>query len=442
MKRSITTTVLQSMKSRLTKPLIGLAPVLLSMPVPSCGGGGAPPPPPSISVTVSPSSASVQTGATLQFAATVTNSTNSSVNWEVNGKVGGDISSGTISATGFYTAPAAVTDPPTVIVTAVSRADNSRSGTATVGVTPEVLARDVWFAPDFASADFQSLFTQPDQWSIARSQVRTLKFSAIQANSSSFGCPAWQCGETRLPELINVQAFSRLKAWGIDVALETEAIQPGSCTADSNFNIAEDAIQNIQANGGTVRFIAMDEPFILGQLTVDGQNCKLTMEQSADQTKRFIQIVQDKFAYIVVGDIEPYPYFSVGQLESWISLMQSLGAQLAFFHLDVDPALVSGNVSDLVGDMQVLNTFCQAHDIPFGVLLNSLTATSDAAYYNEAIQFTQRVKSAIGKPQLSIFQSFACATGICDTPINLPENEPTIFSHTRLINDALAILDQ
>jgi hypothetical protein len=378
----------------------------------------------------------------LQFNATVTNSTNSGVNWEVNGKEGGDISSGTVSTTGLYTAPAVVTDPPTVTVTAVSQADNSKSDTATVGVTPDVLTRDVWFAPDFASADFQNLFTQPDQWSVARSKVRTFKFYAIQANSSSFGCPAWQCGPTRLPELINVQAFSRLKAWGIDVAIETEAVQPGSCTADSNFNIAEDAIQNIQANGGTVRFIAMDEPFILGQLTFDGQTCNLTMEQSADQTKRFIQLVQGKFVYIVIGDIEPYPYFTVAQLESWISLVQSLGVQLAFFHLDVDPALVAANGADLVGDLQVLNAFCQAHNIPFGVLLNSLTATSDTAYYNEAIQFTQRVKSAIGKPQLSIFQSFDCATGICDTPINLPENDPTIFSHTRLINDALVILDQ
>jgi len=132
----------------------------------------------------------------------------------------------------------------------------------------------------------------------------------------------------------------------------------------------------------------------------------------------------------------------VAQLEAWLSLLQSLGVQLAFFHLDVDPALVAANGADLAGDLHALSAFCQAQNIPFGVLLNSLTATSDATYYSDAIQFTQQVKSAIGKPQVSIFQSFDCATGTCDTPINLPETEPLIFSHTRLINDALAILDQ
>src|ERR1700757_1438245 len=132
-----------------------LAPVLLAVAIPSCGGGGTPPAKPTISVTISPDNAPVQTGATLQFTASVTNASNSNVAWEVNGKLGGDNTSGTISGNGLYSAPAAVTDPPTVTVTAVSQANNSKSGSATVGITPDVLTRDVWFAPDFASTDFQ-----------------------------------------------------------------------------------------------------------------------------------------------------------------------------------------------------------------------------------------------------------------------------------------------
>lgn len=392
-------------------------------------------------MAVSPSSAAVQTGKTLLFTAKVSNTSNQSVSWEVNGKPGGDASVGLITNAG-YTAPTSVTDPPTVSITAVSQADNSKSDTATVGITPDVLARDVWFAPDFASVDFQNLFTAPDQWSIARSKVKGFKFYVVQVNSSSVPCPAWLCGPTRLQQLIDVHAFSQLKAWGIDIGIEAGAVKPENCSGDTLVNVAEDAVQNTQANGGTVRFIAMDEPFIGGQLTVGGQNCNFTMQQSAAQTAHFVQALQGQFLYIVVGDIEPYPYFSVAQMEAWISLLQSLGVQLAFFHLDVDPALVAANGTDLAGDLQALRAFCQAQNIPFGVLLNSLTATSDTTYYSDAIHFTQSVKAAIVKPQISIFQSFDCATGTCNTPINLPENDPSIFSHTRLINYALAILNQ
>src|SRR5262249_55547985 len=196
-------------------------------------------------------------------------------------------------------------------------------------------------------------------------------------------CPAWLCGPTRLQQLIDVHAFSQLKAWGIDIGIEAGAVKPENCSGDTLVNVAEDAVQNIQANGGTVRFIAMDEPFIGGQLTAGGQNCNFTMQQSAAQAAHFVQTLQGQFLYIVVGDIEPYPYFSVAQLEAWISLLQSLEVQLAFFHLDVDPALVAANGTDFAGDLQALSAFCQAQNIPFGVLLNSLTATSDTTYYSD-----------------------------------------------------------
>lgn len=432
------------MKQHFGKSLYMLAPLVAAVTGTSCRQGATPPspPPPPISVAVSPRSAPVQTGTTLQFSVTVSNSANADMTWEVDGKPGGDSASGTISATGLYSAPFAVTDPPTVTITAISQEDISKSDTATVGVTPDILTRDVWFAPDFASADFPNLFTPPDEWSTARSRVKVFKFYAVQVNSSFVPCPDWLCGTTRLQQLINVQAFSQLKAWGIDTGIEAGAVKPENCSGDTLVNVALDAVQNVQANGGIVRFIAMDEPFIGGQLTANGQNCNFTMQQSAAQTAHFVQSLQSKFVYMVIGDIEPYPYFNVAQLEAWISLLQSVGVQLAFFHLDVDPALVASTGADLAGDLQALSAFCQTQKIPFGILLNSLTATSDQMYYSDAIQLTQRVKSAIGKPQVSIFQSFDCATGTCNTPINLPENDPNVFSHMRLINDALVILDQ
>jgi hypothetical protein len=111
----------------------------------ACGGGSSTPPPP-ISVTVSPNPVNtlypnltvngVQgTPQTQKFTAAVANSTtNAGVNWEVNGVAGGNTTFGTIDTGGNYTAPTAVPSPATFNVTAVSQADTTKSGNASVTI--------------------------------------------------------------------------------------------------------------------------------------------------------------------------------------------------------------------------------------------------------------------------------------------------------------------
>ncbi|MFL6438130.1 MAG: hypothetical protein ACJ71Q_11155 [Terriglobales bacterium] len=100
----------------------------------SSNNGGGNTPPPAVSVSVSPTSASVEIGATQQFAANVSNATNTAVSWQVNGTAGGNATVGTISANGLYTAPSAVPSPAQVTIAAVSQADTSKSGSASVTV--------------------------------------------------------------------------------------------------------------------------------------------------------------------------------------------------------------------------------------------------------------------------------------------------------------------
>ncbi len=111
--------------------------------LPSCGGGsggGSVTPPPSqpaatVSVSVSPLSASVQTGGSQQFSATVTGSTNTSVTWTVNGVSGGNSTVGQVSSNGLYAAPAAVPGTNPVTIAAVSQADPTKSGSASIQIT-------------------------------------------------------------------------------------------------------------------------------------------------------------------------------------------------------------------------------------------------------------------------------------------------------------------
>jgi len=82
-------------------------------------GGGSNP-----GVAISPSGANVRIGATQSFSATVTGAPNNDVTWSVNDMVGGDATSGTISASGMYSAPAALPNPNSVTIKAVSTSDS------------------------------------------------------------------------------------------------------------------------------------------------------------------------------------------------------------------------------------------------------------------------------------------------------------------------------
>ena len=88
-----------------------------------------------VTVVVSPKTISVKTGQTQQFTATVSGTANTAVTWQVNSMAGGAAATGTISASGLYTPPAAPPNPATVTVSAVSQADPSKSDNASVTVT-------------------------------------------------------------------------------------------------------------------------------------------------------------------------------------------------------------------------------------------------------------------------------------------------------------------
>jgi protein gp37 len=84
---------------------------------------------PAVTISTTPSGVTVvYTSTTQTFSATVTGETNTAVNWEVNGVASGNATFGTIDATGLYSAPAAVSSPSLVVITAVSQADSTVSG--------------------------------------------------------------------------------------------------------------------------------------------------------------------------------------------------------------------------------------------------------------------------------------------------------------------------
>jgi hypothetical protein len=94
-----------------------------------------------IVVAISPTSATVSTGAGQSFTASVTGTgaPSTAVTWSVNGIAGGNSTLGTIASNGaagaLYAAPAVPPSPPTVSVTGTSVADPTKSAAASVTIT-------------------------------------------------------------------------------------------------------------------------------------------------------------------------------------------------------------------------------------------------------------------------------------------------------------------
>lgn len=124
-------------ESSLFKPLLVLAFVLPGM---ACGGMRSKSTPTStepqqVTIQLNQTSASLQPGAQLQFAATVQGTSNTGVTWMVDNIGGGNSGTGMITSAGLYTAP---NQGGTHVVLATSVADNTKSASATVTIVGNV----------------------------------------------------------------------------------------------------------------------------------------------------------------------------------------------------------------------------------------------------------------------------------------------------------------
>ena len=121
-----------------------------------------------VSVTVTPASATLGSAQSQQFTANVNNTDNSAVVWTINPSDAGQISS-----SGVYTAPTTISTQQTVVLTATSRADTTKSSSATITLFPtqcdnsgykyqHTIIIDHTKVPNTDQANFPFLFSTTD----------------------------------------------------------------------------------------------------------------------------------------------------------------------------------------------------------------------------------------------------------------------------------------
>ncbi len=338
----------------------------------------------------------------------------------------------------------------------------------------------VWFGPAIGSVDMLQLFSDSATWETARSEIDVFQFLTHHVNS--WPCFGSLCSTNVLSNLVAIQAFQRLEDWGIEIAIEGAGIlpqtpfgSPANCalerqTAVQNaFNWTADAINNVYANGGTVDHIAIDEPIRRWYAPIyppgQGPACQTdSLPLIAEMVASFITQMNSAAPWISIGQIILYPELDVDGIQEYVIALEQLGVTLDFVHLDVHglriidyagPVYGRVTLAQLRDDLQELKSFFAARSIPFAPILIDLSFTyqaflfgeyTDEHYYEGAIDWIHQVDSAMGLPDRLVFESWARPQYIdtnlihVTTPINLPENDTTVFSHTRLVNEGIAIL--
>jgi hypothetical protein len=163
----------------------GSLPGNVPLPAPSNGTAGA------ASVSISPQTAALSAGNSLQFTATSSELPSADLEWLANGVPGGNSASGTISRSGLYTAPQQVTSNAVIVVAVSSKTEPTKASSATVtvlsGPAPIGAVAVLSITPTSASVPTagMQLFT---------ASVTGTSNTAVTWGLSGAGCSGSSCG--------------------------------------------------------------------------------------------------------------------------------------------------------------------------------------------------------------------------------------------------------
>jgi hypothetical protein len=291
-------------------------------------------------------------------------------------------------------------------------------------VTPQV-----WFAPlapippqpwrpYIGATDWKALFDANAPWSRVAGRTHVFKYYTEWIDPRTSGGPT--DAELR-------REVAALKARDIAIAIEASPLVVEECGGGEGFGPgAADVlriIRRIVAVGGSVRYIALDEP-VAGGVVNDGKNgCSWPLERTARQVADFVRGVHAVYPSIVIGDIEPWPYVSTEMLARWLDAYEAAAeSPLPFLHLDLDWQAIG---ADWPVRARAVGQDARSHGTRLGLIYNGGHETSDAAWLAAAEDHMTAFEiDGGGPPDDVIFQSWY------EKPDHtLPEAGPSTFTH-------------
>ena len=317
---------------------------------------------------------------------------------------------------------------PTPIPTATS----TPTTTPTLYPTPNLTRRPlIWFAPlpplrvmegrPFIGAeDFMDLFETDASWTQAASRTDVFKLYGEWV-----GTDPWNVHATD-SELQRV--IADLNRRSIALAMEAGPLEASSACGlgiegfGGGVGIGVRDANRIKASGGTLTYIALDEPYYFASLYNGEKACRWTAEKVAEEVAAYIRGVRSVFPDLQVGDTEPLlKGIDIEDYKNWLTTFRRVnGYDLAFFHLDADFGRADWPQAALE-----LETFARGQGIDFGIIyFGNWNAQTDEEWLVAAGERAKTYELVTGgHPDHVLFQSWH------DHPdYTLPETEPYTYA--------------
>jgi hypothetical protein len=284
----------------------------------------------------------------------------------------------------------------------------------------------VWFCPEVpflipwtgfsGSPQYFDLFQDNSEWPHAEKHVQVFKI---------YGYLVQKATDSQLQSM-----FAYLKRHNIALAFEFGLMsrpEGGEGVEGFGGESLLGAVQKIEADGGDLKYVAMDEPLYYGGLYRGPGAPAWSQQQVVDNITIAVKALHAVYPNIEVGDIEPFgaPDDSdVCCYSSGIAAMEkSFGAPLPFFDLDIDWG--APHVFTAIGAMR---DGIRKHGVPWGMIYNGDGPDSSSAQWlGETADNAKRTEIQDGTPDIVIFQSWTPQPKIL-----LPEEQQDSFTH--LIN--------
>lgn len=199
-------------------------------------------------VSISPGYTNIGVKQTLQYTATVTGLSNTSVTWEVVGKVGGNATYGTITTGGLYTAPATI--PANGITITALASDGKTSDTVYVNVEPAGPTITQASPDPIPSGSFTLTLTGSKFVSGALALVNGAQTGTTFVSASTIKVAGWvPAGST--PVTIQIENPGTL--WGpvFNVPVVTSGPPPATTIAPTAVKVNLGATQQFTSNNAT-----------------------------------------------------------------------------------------------------------------------------------------------------------------------------------------------
>lgn len=195
--------------------------------------------------------------------------------------------------------------------------------------------------PNGDARDFLRLFTHPEEWASVRPLISEIALwhdkGRPQHTPRVFGNGLTE--PNTYHALRSVDAFAKLKAWGIDLVLGQGATKPWDKFGDAQREQMHEAINGVEAAGGTVAGFSIDSATraisATNVVSEDGGDGYLgTVERTADVVGNFIREARDRECWCAIA--EPFPGHPLTLHLQFVDVLIARGLPPKRFIFDID----------------------------------------------------------------------------------------------------------